>query len=142
MADSDEGYLTFGTGEPKELSRQRQNAAMEYVRRAIRETSKIAIKFQAQVIRDGLESDDIELKKLANKASDSVLDRFLGKATQEIRVGETMDRPIVFSEKLRALNEAMKEAVDVVAREPGRTAGEALASVITDDMTDRDGVVI
>jgi len=117
------------------LSKERRVKAQNYLERALSMAAPSAIEFQVSLLND--ETAD---KRLRFMASESLIDRFAGKAAQVVRVGETEERPIIFDSKLRTLQEAMKVATDVRSRELGDTPGEAFARAVTGYMD--DGVII
>lgn len=118
------------------LTKERRAMAQNYLERALARAAPDAVEFQVQLMGD--EGAD---KRLRFMASESLLDRFAGKAAQVVRVGETEERPIIFDSKLRTLQEAMKAATDVRARDVGGdTVGEAFSRAITSQMD--EGVII
>ena len=115
------------------MSVGRVRAAEAYVRKALASAAPVAVDFQRSVVED--EEADLGIRF---KASEALLDRFMGKAAQEIRLGETEVRPIVFSDKLRILKEGMERAVDVASR--GGSALGAFEEKVTERMVDTEGV--
>jgi len=133
----DEGYLSFGERKVAPLSQSRRTAAMGMVQRALESGAPKAIAFQVAVVKKAAESDDLGLMSLGFKASEAILDRFGGKAAQEIRVGETEQRPIIFSDKLRVLNAGLEAAL-----KDKESPVEAFERKVTDHMVDTAGVEI
>jgi hypothetical protein len=132
MADD---MIVFGPSSLPRLSPARRLAARSYVESALAMTAIEAINFQRSLLNSG-EADD----KLRNSVADSVLDRFMGKAAQELRIGETADRPIIFDAKLRTLKEGMEAALDAVARD--ESPQEAFEEAVTAHLVDTEGVSI
>lgn len=125
--------------EPPKLAPDRKRAAEEYVRRALAEASPKAIRFMARLVDEAEISDDLKMKRLGLLAADSILDRFLGKATQELRVGEARERPIVFSEKLAALGHGIDAALKARDGRPLEAFEEAVTAPMADDAGVRIG---
>lgn len=125
--------LVIGTGGG--LSAGRRIAAQQYVAKALCEASKLAVEFQKALLED--EGADPALRF---KASEAVLDRFLGKAAQEIRVEDNTARPIVFSDKLAVLRAGMHAAVDAATKEMG--VEETFERVVTSHLVDEEGITI
>ena len=131
---SSESSLTLSTQQAKEISaRNRERMAGLYVRRVLASTAPEAVRFQRQLIND--EAADPALRF---KASEAVLDRFMGKAAQEVRVGLAESRPIVFSEKLSALRKGFKDAED--AQKVGESPYEAFVESMSGVINDPEGV--
>lgn len=108
----DEGLYFGGTLVPEKVSASRRARALKDVQRVLEDTAPKAVKFQAMLIEEAESSDDPGMKKLGFMASEAILDRFAGKAAQEIRVGESEQRPIVFSEKLKVLKAGIDAAIE------------------------------
>jgi hypothetical protein len=140
----DEGTITFGPVEPKvrPLHQSRKTQAISYINRALAQTGPLAIRFQRQLIEDAEASDDVRLKKLGFDAAESILDRLMGKASQEIRVGEAHERPLIFDSKLAALRQGMEKALDVVKANPEANVVDELAREMTKGLVDTGGVII
>ena len=130
MGDID--VLTFAE-EPKQVSAGRRIAAMAYIQKMLVQTSVLAMRFQKALLED--EQAD---PKLRFQASEAVLDRFMGKAAQELRIGETEDRPIVFDARLKVLRAGMEAAVDAAVHD-GDVQGAAMEAV-TGHLVDQEGV--
>jgi hypothetical protein len=122
-------------GDSGELTPRRRAAAREYVERVLAKASPEAIRFQAQLVRDAGVSEDLGVKALGFKASEAILDRFLGKAAQEVRMGDVEGRPIVFSEKLKVLEAGLEAAKGA----PEGGAREAFERAVTADLVDTGG---
>lgn len=134
--DRDE-VIVFGDNKPIPMSRGRKLAAQSYVQAVLAEASVDAVKFQR-----GLVNDEEAPKNVRLSASEAILDRFMGKAAQELRIGETEDRPIVFDSKLRALKEGMEAAIDVASRPDDGSMLEVFERKVTEGMCDSEGVTI
>jgi hypothetical protein len=94
---------------PMQLLRLR---SMTYVQATLSKASPKAITFQASLVDD--EAADLGLRF---KASEAILDRFMGKATQSVHVEHKEPRPIIFSPALEKLRKASQEAVDATAKD-------------------------
>ena len=133
--------LVFGPRETPEVAKMRHTVAKEYISRALRVGSIEAVNFQVRLVND--EKAD---KKLRFLASEAILDRYMGKAAQEIRIGETEERPIVFDDKLQILRAGFKAAEDAAVTHPEDTDApvRAFENQVTDHYfnPDPDGVVI
>lgn len=116
------------------VSRTRRMAAREHVERALEAASPLAIRFQVGIVERAEGSDDLGLLRLGMQASESILDRVMGKAAQTVNVTETEARPIMFDAKLRALTEGLE-----AARKGGL---EAFERAVTAGMVDGEGVSI
>lgn len=118
--------------------------ARAYVERVLRDAAKLAVDLQKRLIEDAQVSDEPWVVTLGYKASESVLDRVMGKAAQVVEVSEGRERPIVFSEKLRGLRADVREEVRAAAREDGRTLVEVLEDRVLREsgLEDPDGVVL
>lgn len=101
-----EGGIVFGE-DPRPLGPRRRARALEYLTEALAKAAPDAVDFQVELIKEASVSDDVRMKKLGFDASEAILDRFAGKAAQEVRVSDAHDRPIVFDSKLAILKEAM-----------------------------------
>jgi len=128
--------IVFGEKRIRALSPGRRIAAQKYIESALANGAVMAIEFQKALLED--EEADLGLRF---KASEAILDRFMGKAAQELRIGETETRPIMFDAKLRALKEGMEAAIDVAKRE-GSGMQEAFEEAVTDHLIDHEGVTI
>jgi hypothetical protein len=115
--------------------RIRETVALAYVKRILAASAPEAIRFQRQLVND--EAADPALRF---KASEAILDRFIGKASQEIRVGEIESRPLVFNSKLAVLRAGMKAAIDAETRD--ESPMEAFADAVLGEHVDREGVTI
>ncbi len=131
------GALVFGPKETAGKVTKATHVALMYVKRALASAAPVAVRFQKDLLED--ESADPALRF---KASEAVLDRFMGKASQEIRLGEAMDRPLVFDSRLKALREGMKAAADVETRDAAGGALLAFSGAVADTLCDREGVTI
>jgi hypothetical protein len=103
---------------PPVSSRTTDIIAREYIKKLLRYTAPEAINLQRKMMNDP-EVDPV----LRFKISEAVLDRYMGKSAQEIRLGDTEGRPIVFSEKLRVLREGMEAAEDAVVHKESAYSG-------------------
>lgn len=133
---TDKDIIEF-QADPPAVSKGRRVVARAYVEKVLAEASMVAVKFQALLIEDE-EAD----AKLRFQASEAILDRFMGKAAQELRIGETEERPIVFDPKLAVLRKGMEAAIDVVARDGSGSAMAAFEDVVCAPLEDRARGVI
>lgn len=126
--------ITFEEDSPPP-SRSREVIARHYVAKVLASAAPEAINFQRQVLND----PDVDMN-LRVKVSDSLLDRFMGKAAQEVRIGESMDRPIVFSSSLSAMREGARHATD--AHVVAANSIEAYVDGVISTLVDQEGVTI
>lgn len=128
-----DGLVVFGADDApaprRPVSEERRLQAMRYVNRMLSSAAPRAIRFQTDLMQD-----DSAPMKLRFQASEAILDRFMGKAAQEVRLGVAEDRPIVFSEKLRAMSRDAERALDaaVSVTAAGGTVEEAVDAVARD----------
>lgn len=116
----------------------RVSMARTYVRRALAAASPAAIKFQRRLLDD--ETLDPALRF---KVSESILDRFMGKATQAVDVRMVEPRPLNFDPKLQSLRRAFDAAEDAVTKgENPLVAFSAEATRGMGGLIDGDGVAI
>ena len=139
----DEGYIELNPPHPKvaPLSQSRRTAAINSVQRALAQASPLAIRFQKELIEEARASDDVRMKKLGFDASEAILDRFLGKATQTVAMDMNPARPILFDPKLAALRAGMEKALEA-ATGGEESAVDAFSREMTKGMVDEGGVTI
>jgi hypothetical protein len=103
--------ITFGEPVLKSLSKDKRALVIEYCQRMLHSAAPKAVRFQKEL----LENEDANMK-LRFMASESILNRVLGKATETINIGLNDQRPIVFSDKLQRLKEQAVGATEVIAK--------------------------
>jgi hypothetical protein len=121
--------------EPAVPSRNRDVIAMSYVRKVLNRAAPEAIRFQ----RDLMNDKDAD-PKLRFQVSEALLDRFMGKAAQELRLGVAEPRPLVFNSKLQMLKDGFDAARD--ASLAHTSAYEAFKESVVDAVVDKEGVTI
>jgi hypothetical protein len=95
------------------------------------------VRFQRAVLNDAQADPQLRFR-----VSEAILDRFMGKATQEVRVGDTDGRPLVFDSKLAALRAGMKAAEDAEVRKDEGGVVPAFVEGVLSEIVDRQGVTI
>ena len=133
--ERDQEVVSLDDGARPPVSRNRETVALAYVKRVLASAAPEAVRFQR-----GLMNDEAVDPALRFKASEAILDRFVGKASQERRLGVAETRPLIFNSKLRALREGMAAAED--ARIRGEPVLDAFSKVVIDQAADNEGVTI
>ena len=134
MSSPTNEVITFEDDKPA-VPKSREQLALAFVKKALSSAAPEAVKFQRRLMNDEAADPGLRLK-----ASEALLDRFMGKAGQEIRLGIAEDRPIVFSSKLQALREGFKAAEDAAMRNVSPT--EAFVDKMVEQTVDKEGVTI
>lgn len=132
MVDTE--VVSFDQGVPQ-VRRSREAIALDYVKRVISSAAPEAIKFQRELVKDVTADPALRFK-----ASEAILDRFIGKASQEIRIGAAEARPLVFNSKLEVLKAGMQAAI--AASSAGESAMGAFTERVVEELSDREGVTI
>lgn len=129
------GVVIGGGNNKGELSQARRELAMAKVRSVLAHAAPEAVTFQREILNDP-EADP----KLRLAASEAILDRFMGKAKQEVEVDVKRERPILFDPKLQELRAAFKAAEDAQVR--GESPEKAFMLEATRTSVDTDGIQI
>ena len=132
--EKDKEVVSFADPAPP-MSRNRETVALAYVKRLLARSAPEAIRFQRQLMNDVAVDPGLRFK-----ASEAILDRFVGKASQEIRVGVAESRPLVFNSKLQVLRDGLQAADNAHAQ--GKSAYEAFSTSVINDLADNEGVTI
>ena len=131
--DMDE-VMIFGENPVQNLAQSRKLQAKQFIQDILADSSREAILVEREFLND----EDLD-PKVRFQVAESILDRFLGKAAQEVRFGESEERPIIFDSRLRRLKEGIEAAVDAITHPTQESPVEAFERKVTEP--DDDGGV-
>jgi len=121
-----EDIMVFGENPIQKLSEARRIQAGQFIQSVLADSSKEAILLEQEFLND----DELD-PKLRFQIAESILDRFMGKAAQEVRWTGNQDRPIIFDSRLQRLKAGVEAAVDAITHPTGDSPSDALARAVT-----------